>query len=227
MTPTDFPPSPLKLADLDPALVQAICAAGRDAYARGLLSGTEGNLSIRYADDRVLCTPSGQCKGRLTPDGLCVVDLSGQPIAGVARASSEIRMHLEIYRVDPAVRAVVHTHPPYATTFALLHESPPSGVVPEAEAFLGPVPLVPYDTPGTQRFAALIRPFVAGNVCALLASHGAVAWGATLDEAYLRTETLESVCRVIYQARLIGEPRRLPVASLQELAALRAKLRGD
>lgn len=204
-----------------------MCEIGRRAYGRGLISGGEGNLSIRLdaaqaraagvSDGGILCTPSGLCKGDLTPDDLCIVAPGGGRLSGSRSPSSEIRLHLDIYDSDPAVRAVIHTHPPYATTFALLGETLPAGLLPEAELFLGAVPLVPYETPGTAALARLIRPHVCGGAAAILQNHGAVTWGSTLREAFMRTETLESCCRVVWQARAIGRPLAIPPEKLAEL----------
>lgn len=208
-------------------VADAICEIGRRAYGRALVSGGEGNLSMRLdaaqagrfgvGEGSILCTPSGLCKGDLTPEDLCVVAADGSPLAGARKASSEIRLHLEIYDSDEAVRAVVHTHPPYATTLALLGETLPEGLLPEAELFLRRVPLIPYETPGTAALAKLIRPHVRDGAAAILQNHGAVTWGANLSEAFMRTETLESCCRVWWQARAIGRPVPIPREKLDEL----------
>ncbi len=195
-----------------------MCEIGRRCYARGLVAASEGNFSVRLDADRVLCTPSGICKGVLTADDLCIVGLDAQPLAATRRPSSEILVHLAVYAADEAVRAVVHTHPPFATTFALLGESVPRGYLPEAEMFLGEVPVVPYATTGTPELAAGVRAQVPGRAAVLLQNHGAVTWGAHLEQAYARTEMLEAVCRVLFQARQIGQPRPIPT---DKLAALR------
>lgn len=205
---------------------QKICEIGRRAYQRGLIAGGEGNISVRLDDHHLLATPTGVCKGFLNPDDLAVVDLEGRQVSGRPR-SSEILLHAEIYRCDPRVRAVVHTHPPFATTFTILGESLPPGVLPEAEVFLGHVPLVPYATPGTCEIASAIRPHVSTCVAALLQNHGAITWGPDLESAYLLTETLESVCRVVYQARQIGVLQFIPAEKLGVLADLRSRLRGE
>ncbi len=204
-----------------------LCEIGRRAYQRGLVNGGEGNISLRLdaaqaaghrvPERSILCTPSGLCKGDLTPDHLCIVTPGGAPLAGARRPSSELRLHLEVYDSDAGVNAVVHTHPPYATTFALLGETLPAGFLPEAELFLGRVPLIPYETPGTAALAKLIRPHVPGGAAAILQNHGAVTWGADLRQAFMRTETLESCCRVLWQARAVGQPRPIPKEKLDEL----------
>ncbi|MGE0479736.1 MAG: class II aldolase/adducin family protein [Phycisphaerae bacterium] len=247
---------------------ELLCELARRAYQRQLVSGTEGNLSCRIGGDRVLCTPSGVCKGVLRPADLCVVDLAGNQLSGSRPRSSEVLMHLAIYRAadeyhHPAARgdergasasrvsqprdaaapdaasdtggrahptgtasrvsaaapidAVVHTHAPFATAFAVAGVAPPGGIMPEAEVFLGAIPLVPYETPGTPALGEAVAPFVAGHVAALLANHGAVTWAADLERAYLLMETLESVCRTIFLAQQLGGPRALPSEKLAEL----------
>jgi L-fuculose-phosphate aldolase len=207
-------------------LAALMCEVGRRAYQRELVDGTGGNFSCRLDDQRVLCTPTLSCKGRLTPGDLCVVDLEGRPLAGTRRPSSELRMHLEVYAASPAVRAVIHCHPPFATTFAVLGETIPTGVLPEGEVFLGPVPLIPYQTPGTRAMGLALRPYVTDHVAAILQNHGTVTWGPDLETAYVLTETLEAVCRVVYQARL-GELRRIPPDKQAELRSIRERLRGS
>jgi L-fuculose-phosphate aldolase len=206
-------------------LAAQMCEVGRRAYQRALVDGTGGNFSCRLDDQRVLCTPTLSCKGRLTPGDLCVVDLEGRPLAGTRRPSSEARMHLEVYMASPAVRAVIHCHPPFATTFAVLGETIPTGVLPEGDVFLGPVPLIPYQTPGTRAMGLALRPYVADHVAAILQNHGTVTWGPDLETAYVLTETLEAVCRVVYQARQLGELKLISSQEQAELARIRQRLR--
>lgn len=207
------------------ALAEELCALGRRAYDRLLVDGTGGNFSVRTPDGNILCTPTLFSKGRLTPADLCLVDPDGRQVAGTRRPSTELQLHLAIYRAHAAIRAVVHTHPPYATTFAVRGESLPEGVLPEGDVFLGPVPLVPYATTGTAAMAEAIEPCVREHVAALLQNHGAVTWGPDLETAYVLTETLEAVARVVWQARLVGGERAIPVADRAPLAELRAKFR--
>jgi L-fuculose-phosphate aldolase len=203
-----------------------MCEIGRRAYQRELVDGTGGNFSCRIDSQRVLCTPTLLCKGLLTPDDLCVVDLNGRPLAGKRSPSTEILMHLELYAASPTVQAVVHCHPPLATTFAVLGETIPTGVLPEGEVFLGPVPLIPYQTPGTRAMGTALRPYVANHSAAILQNHGTVTWGPDLETAYVLTETLEAVCRVVYQARQMGGAKQIAPEEQSKLAEIRARLRG-
>lgn len=203
------------------ALREQICEIGRRIYARGFSAANEGNLSCRLSADEVLCTPTLICKGFMKPDDLCVVDLEGRRISGQRQPTSEIRLHLEIYRGDVAARAVVHCHPPHATAFAVAGEDVPTGIHPEAEVFLGVVPSAPYETPGNWNFAATIRPFLGRANTVVLRNHGTVSWAAELERAYWTTEILDSYCRVLILARQLGRVVRLPPDKVEALLDLR------
>lgn len=206
----------------DAALRTLICRIGQRLYARGLVAGNDGNLSIRLDAEHVLCTPTLICKGFMTPDDLCVVNLAGAQVSGHRKLTSEIRLHLEIYRGDAAAGAVVHCHAPHATAFAIANEPIPSGISPEMEVFLGQVPLSEYKTPGTQEFASTIRPFLATANTVVLANHGIVCWAGELERAYWQAEILDQYCRTLLLSRLIGGPQRLPPGAMRELLDARA-----
>jgi len=200
---------------------EEICEIGRRIYARGFAAGNEGNISYRLADDHVLCTPTLISKGFMTPDDLCVVDLKGRQVAGTRPRTSEILLHLEVYRHDPDVRAVLHSHPPHATAFAVARIDIPTGILPEAEVFLGVVPRAEYETPGGREFAATIRPFVGRANTVVLSNHGAVSWGPTLERAWWYTEILDAYCRVLILARQLGHVERLPAEKVRALLEVR------
>ncbi len=204
-------------------LREEICEIGRRIYARQFAAGNDGNISCRLADDVVLCTPTQICKGFMQPEDLCTVDLAGRRLAGTREPTSEIRLHLEIYRHDPQARAVVHCHPPHATAFGVARVDVPSGVLPEVEVFLGVVPRAEYETPGSQRFAETVRPFIGHANTVILSNHGTVSWGPTVERAYWQTEILDSYCRVLLLAAQLGHVERLPEPQLRELLALREK----
>jgi len=205
----------------DASLEVVLCRIARRAYRLGLVEGTAGNFSVRLDQQRVLCTPTAVCKGDLRPVDLCVVDLGGRQLAGERAPSSEIGMHLEIYTGCPSAGAVAHCHPPYATTLAVLGQAPPSGLLPEGDILLGPVPLIPYQTPGTRSMGRVLQPYLAGHTAALLQNHGTVVWAGDLRQACLLTETLEAVCRVYWQARLVGVPQLISPDQQAELARRR------
>lgn len=200
---------------------EEICAIGQRLYARGFAAGNEGNLSSRIADDEVICSPTLICKGFMRPDDLCCVDMQGRQTSGQRARTSEILMHLEIYRGDREAQAVVHCHPPHVTAFAMTREELPSGILPEMELLLGAVPRAPYATPGTMQMAESLRPFVGRASAVLLSNHGMVSWGPTVERAYWYTEILDAYCRMLMLARQIGSVQRLPAGEVKKLLALR------
>ncbi len=189
--------------DVDSAR-RLICDIGRRCYERGLVVAAEGNLSIRVDSDAILCTPSGKSKGYLKPSELCIVDVNGQQIEGDNRPSSELKLHLEVYRRRVDVDSVIHCHPPHATAFAIAREAIPSCVTAEAELFLGEIPIAPYGTPGTSELSDSITPFVERTNVIVLANHGTISYDTGLERALWSTEILESYCRTLILARQLG-----------------------
>lgn len=220
-----------------------IVDAGRRLVAAGLVAGADGNLSVRLDADRVLVTPAGVGKGALDPRQLVVVDLEGVVVdgglkvyhgmkveggvvaEGAARPSTELAVHLAIYRARADVRAVVHAHPPTATGFALAGEDLMAPLLPEIILGLGGVPLVPYATPGSPSLADAAGGMAGAHDALLLANHGAVTMGATLELALQRMETLEHAARIILTARLLGRVTPLTPEQVQALQALREAAR--
>lgn len=186
----------------------AIVEIGRQLYEKGLVTGTQGNISVRVQDGH-LVTASGVSKGSLTPDQLIFIDHEGHPPSGGPPVSSEDLMHLAIYRRRPDVRAVVHAHPPAATAFAVAHVSLDPWILAEAVVLLGTVPLTRYAMPGTAELANIVAEGLGKGSAALLANHGAITVGETLTLAHHRMETLEHVARVAVMARLLGGAREL------------------
>ena len=185
----------------------ALCC--RQLAAGGLLAGRDGNVSVRLGPDRVLVTPSGLIKALLTPRDMVEVDLSGRKRHGRRNPTSELDLHLRILTHRPDVGAVVHAHPPAATGFAVAGEEIPANLLPELIFLVGRVPIVPYGTPGTPELGDRVEPYLAEHDGLLLANHGAVTMGRTLDQAWIRMETLEHAARIIMAARAIGQPQPL------------------
>jgi L-fuculose-phosphate aldolase len=200
-----------------------ICAIGRRMWQRGLVAGSDGNISVRLNDEQILCTPTMCSKGFLESADICLLDVSGDQLAGEKRRSSESLLHLEILKARPDVMSVVHCHPPHATAFAITGRSVPMGAMAEADVFLGDVPLVPYETPGTAAFAQAILPFVHdSNVC-LLANHGAVTYGPNLEQAYNLMEVLDAYCRILLLSEQLGSVRTLSPEHRGALAKIRQR----
>lgn len=198
----------------------ALCC--RQLAARGLIAGRDGNLSVRLGPERVLVTPSGFIKSLVTAGDMVEVDLDGTPRRGSSRKpTSELELHLRILRHRPDVNAVVHAHPPTATGFAVAGEAIPGNLLPELIFVVGPVPLVPFGMPGTPELGDRVVTYLAGHSALLLANHGAVTMGKTLDEAWIRMESLEHAARIIAAARALGRPQPLTAAAVERLNAQR------
>ena len=138
------------------------------------VDGNGGNISVRLGDSYLLCTPTMMSKRDMEPADICLSDLDGNILAGDRMRTSELLLHLEIYRSNPRARAVVHCHPPHATAFAMTGTTPPIGLISEYEPSIGPAAVAPYETPGTQAFAETVRPFVRDHNTILLSNHGIV-----------------------------------------------------
>lgn len=208
------------------AVARAICRVGARLSERGLIGGSEGNIGVRLAADRLLVTPRGRAKGDLVPDDLIEVDLEGRAIRGGGEPSTELLMHLTIFRHRADVQAVVHAHPPTATGFATAGLSIDCDCIPEILATLGSVPLVPYGMTGTPDLSAQLRPFLDGHDALLLANHGAVTMGATLEQAHQRMESVEQAARILFTARMLGGPVHLGADDVARLMAARDGTRG-
>jgi L-fuculose-phosphate aldolase len=194
----------------------------RRLYDRGLIAGPDGNVSVRLLDGSVLATPAGMSKVDVRDEDLVTVALNGAVVSGARAPSSELRMHLGIYRCRPDVHAVVHAHPPTATGFAVAGESFVAPVLPEVILQMGAVPLVGYATPGTDALADLCASVARGGHDAfLMANHGATTMGETLDMAHQRMESLEHAARIMLCARVMGRVNELSTSEVQALRASR------
>ena len=196
-------------------------------YDRGLIAGTEGNVSARLDENVILATTAGVCKGDIDESHVVALSLRDmQPLEPNRIPSTEIRMHCAIYDQRPDVMAVVHAHPATATGFAVAGMDFTAPVLPELLLFLGPVPLVPYGQPGTDELPDRLAPFVREHDAFLLANHGATTVGKSLDEALHRMESLEQGARIILAARQAGRVNEVPPESAKALRELRIASRG-
>jgi len=207
------------------ALKAEIVQTGRKLWERQYVDGNGGNISCRLGEKYVLCTPTMMSKRDMESADICLSDLDGNILAGHRLRTSELFLHLEIYRANPLARAVVHCHPPYATAFSLTGEVPPVGLISEYELFIGPAALTRYETAGTRAFAESVLPFVEDHNTILLANHGVVCWSDTVTHAEWLTEILESYCKICVIARQIGKPlKAIPGEKIQEILALKRRL---
>ena len=200
-----------------------MCDIGRRIYNKGFAAANDGNITVRVAENEVLCTPTMHCKGFLKPEDISTIDMTGKQIAGSKPRSSEALLHLEIYKQRPDIKSVVHCHPPHATAFAIAREPIPQCVLPEVEVFLGDVPITKYETPGGQAFADTITPFVDRTNIILLANHGTVSYGENVERAYWWTEILDAYCRMLILAKQLGHVEFFNEQKERELLELKDK----
>jgi L-fuculose-phosphate aldolase len=207
------------------AIKNEICAVGKKLWLRQYVDGNGGNISYRIGPNEVICTPTLISKYDLTPEDLCLVDLEANQLAGVRPRTSEIRLHLEIYKEVPEAKAVVHCHPPHATAYAITGRVPPNLVIPEYEVFVGTAAISPYETPGTTKFARTVVPFVRDHNTVLLANHGIVCWADTVTHAEWYAEVLETYCWTLTIAAQLGSPiTRISEQNGAELLAMKQNL---
>jgi L-fuculose-phosphate aldolase len=223
--PDELSPSAISSSFEAEALRSEIIRVGRKLWERQYVDGNGGNISCRLGTKYVLCTPTMMSKRDMEPADICLSDMDGNIVAGDRLRTSELLLHLEIYRANPRARAVVHCHPPYATAFSLTGTPPPVGLISEYEIFIGPAALARYETPGTHAFAETVLPFVQNHNTILLANHGVVCWSDTVTHAEWLTEILESYCKTCVIAKQIGKPLiYIPDDKIQEILALKRKL---
>lgn len=199
---------------------EEICEIGRRMYARRMVAANDGNLSVRLSENEILCTPTGASKGFMKPEQLCKVDLMGKVLQMTEGfgPSSEVKMHLRVYQKRPDISAVVHAHPIFATTFAVMGRALDIPIMPEVIVNFGKVPLAPYGTPSTLEIPDAIEPYLADYEAILLESHGALTWAKDLMAAYMKMESVEFYAELLYRSTQLGGPREL---SADKLARLR------
>ena len=202
-----------------------ICEIGRRVYNKNFVAANDGNISVKVGPNTIWTTPTGVSKGFMTPDMMVKMDLSGKVISGKLKPSSEVKMHLRVYHENPDVNAVVHAHPPVATSYAIAGISLDQPVSPEAVVILGTVPVAPYATPGTQEVPDSIAPYCKDYNAVLLANHGALTWGSDLMQAYYRMESLEHYALMLmYSNNIINKTNELNCAQISDLIDIREKM---
>src|SRR5512134_1817308 len=205
------------------ALRADIVEVGRRMYDRRYTAANDGNISVRLGAERLLMTPKGVCKGFMSPDIMCITDLDGRKLQGDRDPSSEMLMHLEVYRQRPDVNAVVHAHPPIATGFAVAGIPLDRAVLAEVVTTLGSVPIAEYATPSTAELPEAVRKYVKAHDGMLLANHGALTLGSDLFSAYFKMETIEHFAKISFVARTLGGERLLSRQEVERLQGLRGQ----
>ncbi|HWI61545.1 MAG TPA: class II aldolase/adducin family protein [Symbiobacteriaceae bacterium] len=202
-----------------------IVEIGKRMFLKGYVAANDGNISIRVGPNTIWVTPTGVSKGYMEPDMMVKLDLDGKMISGDRKESSEVMMHLRVYNENPEVMAVVHAHPPVATSFSVAGIPLDRPILTEAVLTLGSVPIAPYATPGTEEVPDSITPFCRSHKAILLANHGAVAWGRDVVEAYYRLESVEHYATVMmYTSHVIGRANELTSDQVARLVQIREKL---
>ena len=204
-------------------LREQMCDIGRRIWQKSFCAGNEGNHSFRMSNGKFLCTPTGVSKGFLKPDDLCVVDGSGKQLSGKLKRTSEFLMHAQIYAARPDVNAVIHSHPPHATAFAVAGVELPTCIHPEAEVFLGPVRTAKYVTPGDNRLGESLLPYVKDSNTIVLENHGVVCFHASLEQCYYQLEIVDAYSRILLLAKQLGSVKALTGQEMGELINLKAK----
>lgn len=208
----------------DFAAKDAILDIGRRMYNKGFVAANDGNISCRVGDNAIWTTPTGVSKGFMTSEMLVKVDLLGNVLLGDLRPSSELKMHLRVYRENPELLGVTHAHPPICTAFAIAGRALDKAILTEAVLTLGEIPLAPYATPGTEEVPDSIAPFVHSHNGALLANHGALSWGRDVYEAWYRLESMEFYANILmYTDNVLRQQNLLTCTQVSDLEDIRRR----
>ena len=203
-----------------------MCEIGKRVYNRGMVAANDGNFSVKLNDNEFLCTPTGVSKGFMTPEYICKVDAEGNVLQANKgfRPSSEIKMHMRVYKERPDVNSVVHAHPLYATTFAICGIPLTQPIMPEAVIALGCVPIAKYGTPSTMEIPDAVSEHLQYFDAVLLENHGALAYSDSLLSAYHKMESLEFYAQLLYQSKMLGEPQEFNKEQMDKLYEIRRKM---
>ncbi|MEY9972643.1 L-fuculose-phosphate aldolase [Lysinibacillus sp. RC46] len=205
-------------------LKEQICDIGKRMYTKDMGAANDGNISVKISENSFLCTPTGVSKGFMTPDMICKINSQGEVIEDNllnTKPSSEIKMHLRVYKERPDVTSVIHAHPLYATAFAICGMPLKKQIMPESTIFLGEVPIAEYGTPSTEELPNSIVPYLQNHDAILLANHGALTCGIDLMSAYFKMESMEFYAKLLYLTSVIGEPKELTKEQVATLVQLR------
>jgi len=203
-----------------------IIEIGKKLWQKGFVASNDGNISVRLNNEEILTTPTGVSKGFMTEEMIIKMKLNGEIINlnGKFKPSSEVKMHIEVYRQRPDVNAIVHSHPPYATSFSVSGIPLNKNILPEAVLFLGAVPLAKYGTPSTNEVSDSLVPHLKTSDAILLENHGSITVGIDLLSAYHKTETLEHFAAIYHHAIQLGNVNSIAEEKVQELIELRRKM---
>jgi len=203
-----------------------ICEIGKRIYDKDFIAANDGNISVKITSNEFLCTPTGVSKGFMTPDMICKVDAKSNVLQskGSYRPSSEIKMHLRVYKERPDVNSVVHAHPPYATSYAIVGTPLTEPIMPEAVIILGCVPIAAYGTPSTDEIPNNVAKYLQHYDAVLLENHGALSYAGDLLSAYHKMESLEFYAKLLFISNQIGKPQQLDKQQVSRLYDLRKEM---
>jgi L-fuculose-phosphate aldolase len=205
------------------SITKEMLAVGKRLYDKHFIVATEGNYSFKIDDWRIIATPSGLCKGKLSPEDLVVINNNGFRLSGRHKVSTEIAMHLEVYRQRPEVRAVIHAHPPGCTALMLAEKSLDKALLAENVILLGKIPIAKFALPSTEEVPQSILPYIKKTDCILLDRHGSLTVGKTLQEAFFKLELMEHAAQVYLKALQTGQVNELSREKIHSLMELREK----
>ena len=195
-------------------------------YQKQFVAAQDGNISVRLQDGSVMCTPTRCNKGFVKADDMIVIDMKGNKLRGERKASSEIAMHLLIYEMRPDIKAVVHAHPAHATAYAAAGIPLNKALISEVVLSLGCIPLTQYGTPGTSELTDSLKPYIPNYDALLLANHGVVTYGTSLEDAFDRMDTVEHFAKISMYTRILGQERLLTPEDVEKLWVQRQKYYG-
>ncbi|MDK2805149.1 MAG: L-fuculose-phosphate aldolase [Thermoanaerobacterium sp.] len=202
-----------------------ICEIGKRIYMNGFVAANDGNITVRIGENEIITTPTGVSKGFMTPDMLLNINLNGEVLksSGDYKPSTEIKMHLRVYRERPDVKSVIHAHPPFGTGFAIVGIPLTKPIMPEAVISLGCVPIAEYGTPSTEELPDAVSKYLQNYDALLLENHGALTYGPDLISAYYKMESLEFYAKLTFISTLLGGPKELSDSQVQKLYEIRRK----
>ncbi len=206
--------------DTEQELKREIVDICRRMYRKEYVTALDGNVSVRIAPNRIICTPSGICKGMITEDDLIIADLDGNNLEGDRKPSSEHRMHATAYHLRDDIKAVIHAHPPVAIALSIAGVTLTDPVLPEIVFTVGSIPTVPYATPTTEKVAAAVNEYIADHDALILEKHGALTVAETVTDAFYKLEKVEHCARVIYYARTLGNVAQLNGPQVEDLLGI-------
>lgn len=211
----------MNLAMNEMKIRQAICEMGQKLYDKGFVAANDGNISAKISPNEIIVTPTGVSKGGMKPGDLVKMTLDGKVLSNKGRPSSEVKMHIEVYKTNPQINGVVHAHPPIATAFAVARLPMEAPILSEAVVNLGVVPVADYALPGTTEVPESIKPYILDYNAVLLANHGLLTWGNDLTQAFFRMESVEHYGKILLYVNQIGDPKEFNCSQINALLDIR------